>query len=98
MQRTELLEITTVDYYGLVGLLIFFVVLVGLSIALARRTKRRLVSAIVATLSAALLVQAISYAHLGYLEPFYQIAFVTSIAIGIPVSLVAVYLALHGKS
>lgn len=86
------------NYLTLLGLLIFFASLLGFSLVLARKTKRRLVSAIVATLAASLLVQAISYAHLGYLDPFYQIAFVTSIVIGFPISLLIVFLALRGKS
>jgi hypothetical protein len=83
------------DYFALLGLLIFFASLVGFSIVLARKTKRRVTSAIVATLAASLLVQAISYAHVGYFEPFYQIAFVTSVVIGFPMSLLVVFLALR---
>jgi len=86
------------DYLALLGLLIFFAALLSFSIVLARRTKRRLLSAFVATLAASLLVQVISYAHLGYFEPFYQIALVTSILVGFPISLVTAVLALRGKS
>jgi multisubunit Na+/H+ antiporter MnhC subunit len=86
------------DYFALLGLLIFFTSLVGFSLLLARKAKRRVVSAIVATLAASLLVQAISYAHLGYFDPFYQIAFVTSVVIGFPMSLLVAFLALRGKS
>jgi hypothetical protein len=86
------------DYLTLVGLLIFFASLVGFSLVLAKKTKRRVVSAIVATLAAALIVQAVSYAHLGYFEPFYQIAFVSSVMIGFPLSLLLAFLALRGKS
>lgn len=86
------------NYLALVGLLVFFASLLGFSVVLARKTKRRLISAIIATLAASLLVQAISYAHLGYFDPFYQIAFVTSIVVGFPISLVIAFLALRGKS
>ena len=86
------------DYLTLVGLLIFFASLVGFSLVLAKKTKRRVVSAIVATLAAALIVQAVSYAHLGYFEPFYQIAFVSSVMIGFPLSLLLAFLALRGKA
>ena len=86
------------DHFALLGLLIFFASLVGCSLLLARKTKRRMISAIVATLAASLLVQVISYAHLGYLDPFYQIAFVTSVVIGFPISLLVVFLALRGRS
>ena len=86
------------DHFALLGLLIFFASLVGCSLLLARKTKRRTISAIVATLAASLLVQVISYAHLGYLDPFYQIAFVTSVVIGFPISLLVVFLALRGRS
>lgn len=85
-------------YFALLGLLIFFTSLVGCSLLLVRKTKRRVISAIVATLAASLLVQAISYAHLGYFDSFYQIAFVTSVVIGFPMSLLVVSLALRGKS
>jgi multisubunit Na+/H+ antiporter MnhC subunit len=83
------------DYFALLGLLIFFASLVGFSMVLARKTKRRVTSAIVATLAASLLIQAIAYAHLGYFDPFYQIAFVTSVVIGFPMSLLVVSLALR---
>ena len=83
------------DYFAFLGLLVFFTALVGFSIVLARKTKRRVISAIVATLAAALLVQAISYAHLGHFDSFYQIAFVTSVVIGFPISLLVTSSALR---
>ena len=86
------------DLFALLGVLLYFTSLVGCSLLLARKTKHRGMSALVATLVASLLVQAISYAHLGYFDPFYQIAFVTSIVIGFPVSFLVVFLALRGKS
>jgi multisubunit Na+/H+ antiporter MnhC subunit len=86
------------NYLPVLGLLIFFGALLVVSVVLARKTKRRLTSAIVATFIAAVLVQAISYAHVGYFDPFYQIAFVTSIVIGFPISLLVVYVALRGRS
>ena len=85
------------DSFALLGLLIFFTALAGLSLLLARKTKRRTLSAIAATLAASLLVQTLSYLHLGYFDPFYQIAFVTSIVIGFPMSLLFAFLALRGK-
>lgn len=85
------------DYFAVLGVAIFLASLVGGSILLARKTKRRVISAIVATLAASLLVQAISYFQLGYLDPFYQIAFATSIVIGFPISLLVAVSTLHGK-
>ena len=86
------------DLFALLGVVVYLASLVGCSLLLARKIKRRVISAIVATLAASLLVQAISYAHLGYFDPFYQIAFVTSVVIGFPMSLLVVFLALRGKS
>ena len=86
------------NYLAVLGLVIFFGSLLLVSFVLARKTKRRVISAVLATVFASVLVQAISYAHLGYLDAFFQIAFVTCIVIGFPISLVVVYLALRGMS
>jgi hypothetical protein len=85
------------DYFAVLGVSIFLASLVGGSVVLARKTKRRVISATVATLAAALLVQVISYLHLGYLDPFYQIAFATSVVIGFPISLLVAVSALRRK-
>lgn len=85
------------NYLALVGLVIFFASLLGFSVVLARKTKHRLIAAIVATLAASLLVQGISYAHLGYFDPFYQIAFITSLVVGFPISLLITFLAMRGE-
>lgn len=85
------------NYLAALGLFIFLGSLAGVSIFLARKTKRWVLSAIIATLAASILVQAISYAHLGYFDPFFQIAFITSIVIGFPIALLLAYLALRDK-
>jgi len=85
------------DYFAVLGVGIFLASLVGGSVILARKTERRVISAIVATLAASLLVQVISYLQLGYLDPFYQIAFATSVVIGFPISLLVAVSTLRGK-
>ena len=70
----------------LVGLILFFGFIVAFSVILVRTTRRRLISATLASLCASILIQIISYIHLGYIEPFYQIAFVTSLIVGFPIS------------
>jgi hypothetical protein len=98
VQGPGLSEVSAMNYLAVLGLLIFFGALLIFSLVLARKTKRRLKSAIGGTLIASVLVQATSYAHLGYFDPFYQIAFVASIVIGFPISLLVAYLALRRRS
>jgi hypothetical protein len=73
---------------ALIGLLVFWSALAGLSIMLTVKTERVAVSATLATIFAALLPQIISLVHLGYFEPFYEIAFLFSILMGLPVAFV----------
>ena len=80
------------DYLSILGLIYFFSALIGCSIFFTLKSGRRVVSALLATIAAALSVQAISYAHLGYFDPFYEIAFVVSLLIGLPVALFSAYL------
>lgn len=77
------------------GVLIFFASLLIFSVLLAKKTRRRTVSAFGAALLASLVIQLVSYLHLGYLQPFYQIAFVTSLIIGFPIALMVAYLVLR---
>jgi len=83
------------NFLALIGLLIFFASLLSFSVILALKTKRRLVTAIISTLGASLIIQIVSYAHLGHFDPFYEIAFVTSVVIGFPISWMIAYLSLR---
>ena len=74
------------DVQGIVGLFVFWFSLLAFCVFLVVKTKRVVVSAIFATMCAALLIQIVSLLHLGYFEPFYQLAFVFSILMGLPVA------------
>ena len=85
------------DYFAFLGLLIFIVLLLSLSIFLALKTQRKFLSAILSTLIATFSVQLISYFHLGHLDPFFEIAFFVSIALGFPIALTTSFLTLRGR-
>lgn len=73
---------------GTVGLILFFVLLIALTVGVSRFVKKAWLVSLIATLGSAFAIQFIAFVHQGYFDPFYQIAFVVSLGIGFPVALV----------
>ena len=80
------------DAVGIFGLVIFWLLLVSVCVLLVVTTRRVGPSAVIATLLAALVIQLLSFVHLGYFEPFYQLTFMFSILMGLPVALAVAFL------
>lgn len=67
----------------LLGIILFLAFIVGGSILAHRKIYRIWLAALLTAVGASLLLQIIGYAHLGYLDPFYEIAFVNSLFWGL---------------
>ena len=79
------------DVTPLIGFVVFWVSLVSTSIFVTAKTRRVTVAAIAATLFAAVLIQVVALFHLGYIEPFHQVAFAFSVLVGLPVALLVAF-------
>lgn len=73
---------------GLFGIILFLAFIIGGSIWAHRKISRIWLAALLTAAGASLLLQFIGYAHLGYLDPFYEIAFVSSLFWGLLGSLI----------
>lgn len=64
---------------GTIGIFILAALIIGFSVLCHWKIHYFWGATVLATLSATLLFQVIAYIHLGYLDPFFQIAFVVSV-------------------
>jgi hypothetical protein len=72
---------------GSIGLIILCTISALIAIGFHYKFKKPIVAAILSTVSASIAFQVIAYMHLGYLDPFFVIAFGISLGITLLISL-----------
>lgn len=70
------------------GIFIFVGIVVGVSIFFQFFLKRIFISSVLAALCSSIIFLIVNYLHIGYLDPFFKIAFFVTLVIGFFISII----------